>query len=70
MSYPKNVKIYIDDRDITLLVFGTDVIELNSTNNKRRNIDVTPFVKTPGRHKLRVVPESGAGRVEARLEIK
>lgn len=69
-SYPTGVKVFIDDMDITKFIFGVDTITLSDLQNRWRNIDITPYVKYAGLHKLRVTAEAGVGRVEARVNIK
>ena len=68
--YPTDVKVFIDDVDITKWFFGQETITLDDANNTWRNIDITPFVKGKGYHKVTVTAGGGVGRVEARVEIK
>lgn len=69
-SYPTGVKIYLDDEDITKNIFGEDVITLSDLQNIWRNLDITPYLKYAGLHKLRITAESGVGRVDAKISIK
>lgn len=68
-SYPTDVRVFIDDEDITKGVFGTDTITLTDLENTWRNIDITPYLKYAGLHKLRITAESGVGRVDAKISI-
>lgn len=69
-SYPTDIKVYIDDEDITKSVFGEDAITLTDLENTWRNIDITPYVKYVGLHKLRITAEAGVGRVDAKVTIR
>lgn len=69
-SYPTGIKIFIDDEDITKIIFGTEVIELTDLENTWRDIDITPYVKYSGTHKLRITAESGVGRVDAKITMR
>ena len=74
MSYPTDVKVFIDDTDITKWFFGEDTITLDDSNNTWRNIDITPFVRDQGYHKVIVTaggvpspaPVQPAGKVKMR----
>lgn len=68
-AYPTGIRIYIDDKDITNWIFGTDTLELDNINNTWRNIDITSFIKGAGFHTIKITAESGVGRVEARVEM-
>lgn len=70
VSYPTGIRVYLDDEDITKVVFGVDTIELTDLENTWRNIDITPYVKYAGLHKLRVTAEAGVGRVDAKISIR
>lgn len=69
-SYPTGIKVYIDDEDVTRSIFGEDVITLTDFNNTWRQIDITPYVKYVGLHKLRITCEGGVGRVDAKITAK
>lgn len=69
-SYPTGVKIFLDDEDITKNIFGEEVITLTDLENTWRDLDITPYVKYVGLHKLRITAETGVGRVDARVEIR
>lgn len=69
-AYPSDVKVFIDDEDITKRIFGQDTITLTDVNNIFHDINIAPYVKYPGRHKLKITAASGAGRVDARISIK
>lgn len=69
-EYPTDVKIYLDDEDITKLVFGEDTITLTDLQNSWRDIDITPYVKYAGLHKLRITAGAGVGRVDAKISMQ
>lgn len=69
-SYPSGVKVFIDDEDVTLYLFGVDALVLDDLNNAFYDIDINAYLKFPGRHKIKVTADTGAGRVEARVSIK
>jgi hypothetical protein len=68
-TYPTDVKVFIDDLDVTKMIFGEDTITLTDLQNTWRNIDITPYVRYAGLHKLRITAAAGVGRVEARVAI-
>jgi len=68
--YPTDVKVFLDGKDITKYIFGTDTIVLSNVNNTWRNIDITPHIKGPGLHKIEITAATGVGRVEARVEVQ
>lgn len=70
VSYPVEVKVFLDDEDITKAVFGDEVITLTDLQNTWRNLDITPYVKYAGLHKLRITAVSGVGRVDAKITIR
>lgn len=70
VSYPTGIKVFIDDEDITKAVFGDDIIELTDFMNTWRNVDITPYVKYAGLHKLRITCEAGIGRVDAKIKVR
>jgi hypothetical protein len=69
-EYPTGIKVYIDDEDITRLAFGEDTITLTEFDNAWRDIDITPYLKYAGLHKLRITAEAGVGRVDAKITIR
>ncbi len=69
-SYPVDVKVYLDDEDITKGVFGEDVITITDIMNTWRDMDITPYVRYAGLHKLRITAASGVGRVDAKVTIR
>lgn len=69
-SYPTGIKVFLDDEDITKAVFGAETIELSDLENTWRNVDITPYVKYVGLHKLRITAEAGIGRVDAKVTIR
>jgi hypothetical protein len=68
-SYPTDIRIFIDDEDVTYWLFGTETISPTDADNIYRDIDVSGFVRGAGYHTLRIESGAGVGRVEARLEI-
>lgn len=68
--YPTGIRVFIDDEDITKQIFGAETITLTDLQNSWRNIDITPYVKYVGLHKLRITAEGGAGRVDAKIVIR
>jgi len=69
-TYPTDVKVFLDDEDVTKFIFGGDTITLSDLNNRWRNIDISPYLKYAGLHKLRITAGSGVGRVDAKVESK
>lgn len=69
-SYPTGIRVFIDDEDITEAVFGEETIELSDLQNAWRNMDITPYIKYAGLHKLRITAEAGVGRVDAKISIR
>ena len=69
-TYPTDVKVYIDDEDITYWIFGVDSIDITDSNYRFKDIDISPFCSSPGEHTLEITCATGVGRVEARLEMR
>ena len=69
-SYPTGIRVFIDDDDVTKLIFGEEVITLSDLENTWRDVDITPFVKYAGLHKLRITAEAGVGRVDAKIKVR
>jgi len=67
--YPTDVKVFIDGKDVTKYIFGTDTIVLSDVNNTWRDIDIGPHLRGPGLHTIEITAATGVGRVEARVEI-
>ncbi len=67
--YPSDVRVFIDNRDVTKWIFGSETITLSDVNNTWKNIDISSFIKGHGEHKIEVTAGAGVGRVEVRLEI-
>lgn len=67
--YPENVRLFIDGKDVTSWIWGTDVITPTAALHNWSNIDITQFVKTRGTHIIEVTCEAGVGRVELIVEI-
>jgi len=68
-SYPSDIKIFIDEEDVTFWLFGQETITPNELDNTYRDIDISGFVRDAGLHSIRVEAGAGVGRVECRLEI-
>lgn len=68
MAYPTGIQVFLDDEDITYYLFGKRTLDTDAFKNVFRDIDLTPYMKTPGIHQLRIIT-ADAGRVEARVEI-
>lgn len=69
-AYPTDVKVFIDDEDITKEIFGADFITLDDLHRVWSNIDITSYLHYVGNHTLKVTCGAGVGRVEARISIK
>jgi hypothetical protein len=69
-SYPRGVKVFIDDEDVTSAIFGYDEITLTDVDHIFNNIDITPYVRYVGAHTLKITAEGGIGRVDVRISIK
>ena len=67
--YPADIRIFLDDVDITYFIFGTDTFDPNQQNFLFTEIDLTSFITTHGMHRLTVSAGVGSGRVDARIEI-
>lgn len=62
--YPENVRIFIDGKDVTSWIFGSDTITPSDAQFSWSNIDITQFVRSKGTHIIEITAESGVGRVE------
>lgn len=69
-DYPTDLRIFIDDEDVTYWIFGSETFEINDIEYRFTGIDLSPFCSDAGEHKLEITCETGVGRVEARLEIE
>lgn len=67
--YPIDCKVFIDDEDITNWAFGSETVSPDDVSKIWNNIDISQYVKSPGKHKIRVESGGGMGRVEARVRI-
>jgi hypothetical protein len=67
--YPTDVRLFIDDVDVTYWVFGVNVLTLSDINNRFRDIDISSYVAGDGEHKLEITCTGNVGRVEARVII-
>lgn len=64
------VRVYIDGDDITEYLFGQSYINIDNDNGDIfRDLDLSPFLGTPGNHLLQIYCDNDSGIVEARLEI-
>lgn len=71
MAYPANLKVYIDGKDVTYYLFGVNFLSPTNELNIWRDIPISTYLrKTPGIHTIEIVPQSGAGRVDVRVEIR
>lgn len=70
IAYPTNVRVFIDDVDVTFWIFGTETLALDDLNKTFRNIDISSYVKGEGEHKLEITCEGNVGRVEARIKLQ
>ncbi len=71
MAFPTNLKIYIDGKDATYYLFGATTITPTTALNTWRDIPISTYLrKSPGIHTIEVVPESGTGRCDVRVEIR
>ena len=68
LFYPSGLKLFLDGEDITYWVFGTDTITPDLETNKWKDIDLTAYIYTPGRHILTVTADT-PGKVDARIEV-
>jgi len=70
VTYPQNVRIFLDNKDITFHLVGAETINPTDDKSTWRNLNLTDLVKTPGIHTLKITCEAGAGRADAKVEIK
>jgi hypothetical protein len=71
MAYPQGLKLYIDGKDATYYVFGSNTFDPSDELHIFRDIDITPYLrKTPGIHTIEVTAGNGNGRIEARVEVR
>lgn len=69
MAYPSDIRVFIDGKDVTKYIFGSDTITLTNVNRAWKNIDITSHIRNIGEHKIEITAGNGVGRVEARVEI-
>lgn len=67
--YPENIRVWIDNVDITRWIFGSSILSPDEDLNIWRNIDISSFVRGAAVHTLKVTCES-RGKVEARIAIR
>lgn len=71
MAYPSDVKIYIDGKDATYYIFGSNTFNPSAEFNILRDLDITPYLrKGGGLHTIELTCGNGNGRVECRVEIR
>ena len=71
MAYPVGLRVYIDGKDATYYIFGATTITPTALLNTWRDINISQYLrKTPGIHTIEIIPTSGAGRVDTRIEIR
>lgn len=68
-SYPSDIRVFIDGKDATKWIFGTETVALTAVNREWKRIDISSFIKGAGSHKIEITCGAGIGRVEARVEI-
>lgn len=68
--FPENVRMFIDGKDVTSWVFGSDTITPSEAKFSWTNIDITQFVRTKGTHIIEITAEAGVGRVEIVVEME
>lgn len=68
MAYPTGIQVLLDDEDITYYLFGKRTLDTSSDNFIFRDIDLSPYIKTPGNHEIRILT-ADSGRVDVRVEI-
>jgi hypothetical protein len=68
-SFPAECRVYIDNIDCTQWLFGSDTITPTEIQHRWRKVDISQYVKGAGLHTLKVVPTSGVGRLDARIEL-
>jgi hypothetical protein len=69
LTWPSGMRLWVDGEDITNYAFGTDTINPDLVHNKWNDIDLSMFVKNPGRHVITVSSET-PGTVDVRVEIR
>ena len=71
MAYPSGLKIYIDGKEASYYIFGSNTFDPTIDPNTFRDIDITPYLrKTPGLHTIEITAQDGNGRVECRVEVR
>jgi hypothetical protein len=71
MAYPSGLKIFIDGKDATYYITGSNTFDPDVDRNTFRDIDIAPYLrKTPGIHTIEITAEDGNGRAECRVEIR
>lgn len=70
MALPSDCTIWIDGKDVTYQLFGSDTITPTATKFSWQDIDISGLVKGKGLHTLEVRAGNGSGRVDARIEVR
>ena len=63
------MRLWVDGEDITMYAFGVDTLQPDLIHNKWNDIDISLWVKNPGRHVLTISSET-PGTVDSRIEIR
>ena len=69
-AFPANCRVFIDNIDVTVWLFGTETVTPDEVRHRWRDIDITQYVKAPGLHTLKVTAEAGVGRLDARIALQ
>lgn len=71
MAYPSGLKIFIDGKDATYYIFGSNTFEPSSLLDTWRDIDISTYLrKVDGLHTIEITAQNGNGRVECRVEVR
>lgn len=71
MSYPSGIQIYVDGKNCTYYITGSNTFDPTVDLNTFRDIDIGPYLrKTPGIHTVEITAQDGNGRAEVRVEIR
>lgn len=69
MIIPSGIRVWVDDQDITQWVFGVPVLNPTEIIQKWHDIDISQYVRGPGRHILKVTADV-PGKIDARIEVR
>jgi hypothetical protein len=67
--YASGVRIFIDGQDISQYVFDGPSGVIDESNYRWDNIDVSNWVRSPGKHKLTITADEGAADVDTTFEV-